>query len=671
MIQTMRGAGMTEKTFETIQNYVCGNRALQNIRGIANYHRIQASPGYRESALYCTRELKKAGIQCRLLSYPADGSSYCWTQKLFKEWSCESAYLDLVDEQELRLCDFGADAISVIQRSAAIDFAETPLELVVMDKGCDPAAYDPEELKGRLLLVNTDVSEYIGWAIKDYQAAGLISDRVMPVKGVRDRGDLYDSRMYQSFWYMGGEDQTLASGFVLTPRQGDLLRQKAAEQLKRHKEDPTQPKYLRLKGRIASELYTGEIEVVEAVIPGQTQEEIIIVAHLCHPKASANDNASGAAGGIEALRAISALIGQGKLAVPKRSIRLILVPEMTGTYAYLSSRERELGRIKAGINLDMIGASQSSNIAPITITGLPNALPSFVQDLAVEVLGMVKRECKGFNGGDIALFMSEISEYSGGSDHYIMSDPTVGIPCVMLGQWPDRWYHTNLDTPDKIDPAILKRSITIAASYAYTLATLCVEDVPLIMNTARGRFAAKTAEVVSRAISSNEHTDTTALRIQYACEIACHSVEDFKRFFAGEELLTVRRMIADERRHLIRLAKEIADRTLKLFPGGSTNQPIPLDDRFKMVPVRLFRGPIRLDFVAAGFSGELLTRYHALKPTIKEMDMALDVAIYWTDSKRSMTDIIRKVFLDTGYAHTDKLMEVFEFLEDAGFIRLR
>lgn len=661
---------MTEKIFMTIQNYVCGIRTLQNIRGIAGYHRIQASPGYREAALYCARELKKAGVQCKLLSYPADGSSRSWTQKLFKEWRCEAAYLDLEGEQELRLCDFAADAISVIQRSAAIDFSEVPLELVVMDKGCDPAAYDPEELRGRLLLVDSDVSGYIGWAIRGYGAAGLLSDRVMPVKGVRDRADLYDSRMYQSFWYLGGEDQTLASGFVLSPRQGDLLRQRAAQQLERHRQDQSQPKHLRLKGKIVSELYSGELEVVEAVIPGQTQEEILIAAHLCHPKASANDNASGAAGGIEVLRVLSDLIGQGKLGALKRSIRLILIPEMTGTYAYLASRERELCRIKAGINLDMIGACQSGNPAPLTVTGLPNALPSFVQDLAAGLLGLVKRECKGFNGGDIALFLSELSEYSGGSDHYIMSDPTVGIPCVMLGQWPDRWYHTNQDTPDKIDPAILKRSVTIAAAYAYTLACLRIEEIPLIMNTARGRFTSKLAEIVSRAISAGEHNDTTALRIQYACEVACQSVEDYKRFFVGDELLTVRRMIADERRHLIRLAKEISDRTLKLFPGGVENPPISLDERFSVVPCRLFRGPLRLDFASADFSGELLARYNALKPTLKEMDMALDVAIFWTGGKRNMTDIVRKVYLDTGYAYPDKLLEVFEFLEDAGYIKL-
>ncbi len=662
---------MTERTFTTIKNYVCGERALQNIRGIANYHRIQASPGYREAALYCTRELKRAGLQSRILSYPADGSSYFWTQKMFKEWNCEAAYLDLVDEQEKRLCDFEADAISVIQRSAAIDFSDAPLELVVMDKGCDPTAYDPQELEGRLLLVNSDVGEYIDWAIKGCKAAGLVSDRVVPLAGVRDRGDLYDSRMYQSFWYMGDEDQTQASGFVITPRQGDMLRKKAAEQAKRHSRDNTQSKYLRLKGKVVSQLYRGEIEVVEAVLPGKTQEEILIVAHLCHPKASANDNASGVAGGIELLRSLKALIEQGKLETPKRSIRLILVPEMTGTYAYLASRERELSRIKAGINLDMIGASQSSNVAPLTLTGLPNALPSFVQDLAVGVLDMVKKESKSLNGEDIALFMSEVIDYTTGSDHYILSDPTVGIPCPMLVQWPDRWYHTNLDTPDKIDPAILKRSITFGAVYTYCLATLRIEDIPLIMNTTRARFAAKVADMVSKAISSNEHSDTTALRVQYACEVVCHATEDYKRFFVGEELSTVKRMVADERRHLIRLAKEISDRHQKLFAGGTTHQPMTLDDRFNVTPVRLFRGPIRVDHAAVGFTGGLLERYQALKPEIREMDMTLDVALYWANGKRTMADIVRRVFLDTGYTKADKLLEVFYLLEEAGHIKMR
>ena len=47
--------------------------------------------------------------------------------------------------------------------------------------------------------------------------------------------------------------------------------------------------------------------------------------------------------------------------------------------------------------------------------------------------------------------------FSAGSDHYILSDPTVGIPSPMIIHWPDRFYHSSHDTPDKCDPRSLAR----------------------------------------------------------------------------------------------------------------------------------------------------------------------------------------------------------------------
>ena len=61
--------------------------------------------------------------------------------------------------------------------------------------------------------------------------------------------------------------------------------------------------------------------------------------------------------------------------------------------------------------------------------------------------------------------------FSAGSDHYILSDPTVGIPSPMLIHWPDRFYHTSEDTPDKVSPDSLARSGALAAIYAYWLAS--------------------------------------------------------------------------------------------------------------------------------------------------------------------------------------------------------
>src|SRR5438094_10042579 len=60
--------------------------------------------------------------------------------------------------------------------------------------------------------------------------------------------------------------------------------------------------------------------------------------------------------------------------------------------------------------------------------------------------------------------------YSGGSDHYVLIDPATGGPCPMLIQWPDRYYHSSHDTPDKCDPRSLALAATCAATYAGFLA---------------------------------------------------------------------------------------------------------------------------------------------------------------------------------------------------------
>src|SRR5439155_1631772 len=69
-----------------------------------------------------------------------------------------------------------------------------------------------------------------------------------------------------------------------------------------------------------------------------------------------------------------------------------------------------------------------------------------------------------------ALFKWAVTPFSGGSDHYLFADPAVGIPCPMVIQWPAKFYHTNADTIDKVDPAMLRRAAIMASAYAYAVA---------------------------------------------------------------------------------------------------------------------------------------------------------------------------------------------------------
>src|SRR5699024_10850671 len=106
---------------------------------------------------------------------------------------------------------------------------------------------------------------------------------------------------------------------------------------------------------IDAEIHDGSIEVVEATLPGKSEETILICAHLCHPHASANDNASGVSGAMETMIALHDAIAKGKLAPLEKQVKMILVPEFTGTFHYLYDG-RKWERYVAAINMDMIGA---------------------------------------------------------------------------------------------------------------------------------------------------------------------------------------------------------------------------------------------------------------------------------------------------------------------------
>ena len=65
--------------------------------------------------------------------------------------------------------------------------------------------------------------------------------------------------------------------------------------------------------------------------------------------------------------------------------------------------------------------------------------------------------------GEYPLYRQAEVSFSGGSDHVILSDPSIGVPTPMLIQWPDRFYHTSADTPDRTDPGSLARAGSLAA----------------------------------------------------------------------------------------------------------------------------------------------------------------------------------------------------------------
>jgi aminopeptidase YwaD len=165
------------------------------------------------------------------------------------------------------------------------------------------------------------------------------------------------------------------------------------------------------------------------------------------------------------------------------------VPEINGTIPYLANHPEAFERMAGVINMDMVGANQKEAKAIFVLTRTPHSLPTYFDDVIqhfTEYARDSNREPSGRNEtltiiaptGTRDNFDVEIVDYGGGSDHYIFVDGAIRIPAVMFGTWPDVFYHSSEDKPDKVDPTTLKRAIFLGVSSAIYFAQATSEDVP-------------------------------------------------------------------------------------------------------------------------------------------------------------------------------------------------
>lgn len=507
-----------QRTIQVLKGQVQARSLYTLAKGVSSFHRVQASGGFRAAADWCAAALQAKGVQARVLEYPATAGGFAGSYRLFQQWDCRRAWCRMAWPEQLDLADYEVEPVSLIQKSAPCDWRQAPLELVEMTNGCEPETYEGWELKGKLLFTHQHINRF-SWAIQERGALGLVSDYLNDTPHVRCPEELFDTLNYTSFWWKHTPEEKRAFGFVVTPRMSKRLHAACQKARAEYEAGRAQSPYPRLNAYVDSSLADGASHVVEAVLPGKSEETVLAVAHLCHPCASANDNASGVAGAIEVLGAIRAAVERGLLPPPEKTIALILVPEFTGTYNYLNDgRPRE--RYLAGINLDMIGAKQHGTTGPITLTGLPWACPSFVGDLATLLMQEVKENIASREDVLLAHVLTKAVSFGLGSDHFILSDPAVGIPCPMLGQWPDQYYHTSSDTLERLDLDVLRYSCLVAAAYLYTLARFTPQDAALVWNHQRTAMMAAAERIRRQALvgglpQEDEERRLGALKIFY------------------------------------------------------------------------------------------------------------------------------------------------------------
>ncbi|MBA4364549.1 MAG: hypothetical protein C0398_00905 [Coprothermobacter sp.] len=390
---------------EDLLREFCPQNALELERDLALLHRSKGGQGFVD-AIARLQEFVGPGTVRHYAS-----TTTCQGYLMPRPWGLKGGFLRLSTGEWL-VPDLRMAPIGGIFLSGASHGIER-LGVVDVGSGTEDTEY-AQPVEGCAVLATGKPPVVYREAVAERGARCVISD-FMPAQDTRigrTPEEMPDTVNYASF---GSEAQGEGFGFNVSHRTfkrlQDMVREEAVE----------------VDAFFDADAGTGDLQVLEAHMgtPGP-QKPILLLAHLCHPRPGANDNASGAALLAELVRVLCT--------VPlEREVIALWMPEFYGTIAWLADQKPDLA---CAIDLDMVGEDQTKTGSTLEVTATPWSLPSFISDLMA--VNLTTHD-----------FRLMLTGFTWGSDHAILNDASLHVPALLLSQWPDRYYHSSDDTPDK------------------------------------------------------------------------------------------------------------------------------------------------------------------------------------------------------------------------------
>ncbi len=465
---------LPEPNVAAIADELSGETAKINLEGLARLHRQRGSQGFHSAAELVAERARAYGLNdVQILQFPADGKIFYGTQRARRAWDAEVGELTEVRAgRTATIASYAAEPIVLAEDSES---ADVTADLVDVGEGTHEKDYANREVKGRIVLAAAQPGAVQDLAVGKFGAAGIVS-----------------YALNQKTAWAGENDNLIRWGHLESFSPNTTFAFMVSLKAARAMQARLPGESIRLHAVVRAGQHPGFYEVVTAAIPGSDpalkDQEIAYSCHLDHQRPGANDNASGCVTILEVARTLQKLIEDGTLARPARTLRFIWPPEVEGTVTLLNAAPRFAQRIKAVVHMDMVGGGPETK-AVFHVTRGPMSLPSFVHDVAWAVADWVNGESYRFaatGGADYPLVAPEggkeplramYSAYTMGSDHDVYQDSSFAIPAIYLNDWPDRYVHTNLDSPANIDPTKLKRAAMIGATSGYFLANLSSRDL--------------------------------------------------------------------------------------------------------------------------------------------------------------------------------------------------
>jgi hypothetical protein len=631
-------ASPVSKLLTMLQRETNSDQILQDVRTIWETDRWFTFPKFEETAKNVAAIMRRSGLEdVEIGSGPADGvtQSGFWTMPL--AWDISAGTLEIVDphvpaDMQL-LADYQRVPTSIGMWSGPTPAGGVTTEIVLASGNWKNA-----DLKGKLVLGAPLGSKR---ALAKAGALGLISEHT-------ENRALLDERGWVNSFGDNGWSFTKGSAplvcFSITPRQSDLLR----ELLERGP--------VKVRANVDSRYYAGVYPYVTGVIRGtdrENAEEVLSLGHLFEQ--GANDNATGVSSIIGAAATLKRLITEGKLARPKRTIRVLGMSECYGMLHYLEKHNDRAKRTVAAMCIDAPAGQQTLAGTEYTWVLNPQSassyVDSFVLRVAAEYFPLVGRPWAW-------------SKHRSGTDNYL-GDPTIGIPTVLpRGGYGVHSHHNSHDTPALVDPKSLHNLAVMNATYAYFIASAGPAEkrwmAEIAMTNGCERVAEATETILDQ-IAAAEGADHLAdllyqgqERIEYSSSRAAQAVRS-----AGAQgnVASGLAVFSGQQKKRVQLA--IEERATALGLGRiQPKTPKPNAEAEAIVVRRKRMSTITLD--------DLPQDQREGYPAASFWSVPV-AALYWCDGKRNLAEVIRLTELEMGPQELD-FVGYFKFLRKHGYV---
>ncbi len=454
------------------------------------YWRLAGNPGFNASIDHIRQQLAQAGVESRVDEFP----------NTRRGWDYQVGTVSFADTGEV-LLSRERDRVSLCINSFSTPPGGVEGPLIDVGNGANAADYEGKVVKGAIVLGSADAGRLWQQAVKARGAIGILSTSIAPYIRPSDPAaftspDQQDVLQWDGVPY---DASAKAFGFKASWRAAARMRERLTQG------------QTRLKVDVQSTFYDGPNRSLIVEIPGSSRpaERIVMVAHVQEP--GANDDGSGCGTLMALVVALHRAIESGALPAPNRTLTFIWADEVVGSRHWITSNPDRATNVQYMFAMDMTGEDVSETGGSFLIEKQPD--PSAVwprpsdPHTAWGASEVKAASLKGSLLNDVHLavclrrardtgWIVRTNPYEGGSDHTAFGD--AGIPSLLNWHFTDRYYHTNLDRPDKTSAVEMVNVGVAVATSAWFLGSATEADalatVEIVSTAANARLSLEAAQ---------------------------------------------------------------------------------------------------------------------------------------------------------------------------------